>query len=288
MTSNQATLWDVPSTPLQASEAGPTLSGSQDGPTIYPCGRDRAHANLSARQAREKGLLTSGTYGPHSAGLSSSAALQSSLESRLVERTALSGSPLYRLTWKRLVMPSLRSVLVQRVSGLRTKEKGCTGWPTPNAGPQNDSDSTWRERRELLKEKHGNGNGFGMNLGMASTLAGWATPRKSDESTRRMSDAWDGHDIVCQAQLAGWPTPMAGTPAQNGNSEAGNTDSSRLTVSLTPGPASNGLNAPTESAAPLNACLSRWLMGFPPEWDYAAIEAHRCFGRQRKGKRQGQ
>ena len=34
------------------------------------------------------------------------------------------------------------------------------------------------------------------------------------------------------AYLAGWPTPMAGTPAQNGNNEAGNTDSSRKTVAL--------------------------------------------------------
>ena len=34
------------------------------------------------------------------------------------------------------------------------------------------------------------------------------------------------------AWLAGWPTPMAGTPAQNGNNAAGNTDSSRRTVAL--------------------------------------------------------
>jgi hypothetical protein len=31
---------------------------------------------------------------------------------------------------------------------------------------------------------------------------------------------------------SGWPTPMAGTPAQNGNNEAGNNDSSRKTVAL--------------------------------------------------------
>jgi hypothetical protein len=34
------------------------------------------------------------------------------------------------------------------------------------------------------------------------------------------------------AWLAGWPTPMAGTPAQNGNNPAGNTDSSRKTMAL--------------------------------------------------------
>lgn len=34
---------------------------------------------------------------------------------------------------------------------------------------------------------------------------------------------------------SGWPTPMAGTPAQNGYNEAGNTDSSRQTVDLVAG-----------------------------------------------------
>lgn len=37
------------------------------------------------------------------------------------------------------------------------------------------------------------------------------------------------NDLV---QLAGWPTPMAGTPAQNGNNAAGNNDSSRKTVDV--------------------------------------------------------
>ena len=34
------------------------------------------------------------------------------------------------------------------------------------------------------------------------------------------------------AYMTGWPTPMADTPAQNGNNEAGNNDSSRKTVAL--------------------------------------------------------
>ena len=43
-------------------------------------------------------------------------------------------------------------------------------WPTPNAGPQNDTDPNWEKRRAECKERHGNGNGFGMTLGMAATL----------------------------------------------------------------------------------------------------------------------
>ncbi len=48
-----------------------------------------------------------------------------------------------------------------------------TAWPTPNAGPQNDSDQNWQKRREICKAKHGN-NGFGLTLGMAATA--WPTP----------------------------------------------------------------------------------------------------------------
>lgn len=46
-----------------------------------------------------------------------------------------------------------------------------TGWPTPNAGPQNDTDTKWQDRRKKLAEKYGN-NGFGMTLGMAVLLVG--------------------------------------------------------------------------------------------------------------------
>jgi len=38
--------------------------------------------------------------------------------------------------------------------------------------------------------------------------------------------------LAHQAALAGWPTPMAGTPAQKGYNAAGTTDSSRKTVNL--------------------------------------------------------
>jgi hypothetical protein len=63
-------------------------------------------------------------------------------------------------------------------------------WPTPNAGPQNDTDTNWQKRREELKAKHMNGNGFGLTLGMAATLAAWATPTTRDHK-----------DGACQEQL---------------------------------------------------------------------------------------
>ena len=81
-------------------------------------------------------------------------------------------------------------------------------------------------------------------------------------SARRTSDS--EHSLV----PSGWPTPMAGTPAQNGNNEAGNNDSSRKTVALSgwPTPTSrdhkDGKECPN---VPLNALLGRvaWLTANP-------------------------
>ena len=49
-------------------------------------------------------------------------------------------------------------------------------------------------------------------------------------------------------KMAAWPTPMAGTPAQNGNNEAGNTDSSRKTVALVGWPTPRTVTGGAESA----------------------------------------
>jgi hypothetical protein len=50
-----------------------------------------------------------------------------------------------------------------------------------------------------------------------------------------MGETRHGSNLNDFAMLAGWPTPMAGTPAQNGNNAAGNNDSSRKTVAVCQG-----------------------------------------------------
>jgi len=113
-------------------------------------------------------------------------------------------------------------------------------------------------------------------------------------------------DLAMVAQMAGWPTPMAGTPAQNGNNAAGNNDSSRRTEELagwlTPsanedaagtengkmqamlshqalltGSTANGTNAVTARHAGyrLNPLFSLWLMGYPAEWGYCGVRGTR-------------
>ena len=98
-----------------------------------------AHASLSAKQAKEQGLLTSGTFGLISITSLSSVALRSSLVNRLQAKMASHGSTLYTLTWKERVTPQQLSIYALRASVPRTKGKDCIGWATPTTRAHRDT-----------------------------------------------------------------------------------------------------------------------------------------------------
>lgn len=136
-----ATYADLTSaTSLPASASGALRFAALDGLTIVQFGQVLAPANLSARQAKELGLLTSGICGPRSSTSSRSADLQQSLASRLQALTASLGSTLYKLIWKPRSTPSGRPICALRASVPRTSDSDCTGWPTPTCPMKNDSD----------------------------------------------------------------------------------------------------------------------------------------------------
>ncbi len=271
--SSPKTLKATPSaTSSPGSADGAWRSASPAGPTTGPCGPGAARASRSAPQARGAASTTSATSGPSSAASSGSAALQSSLESRLRARLAGRGSTLYALTWKGWDMASELQTCALRASAPRTS---------------------------------GNGSG-------GEGSVGWPTPRVSDfkgadpaRSENRSGARHSGDRLATVVMMAGWPTPMAGTPAQAGYNEAGNTDSSRKMVALCGGlVAGHGLRLPEEWSGParithlgalqtgcdagmtgggqLNPAHSRWLMGFPPAWDACAPTATPSSRRSRR------
>lgn len=120
---------------LPESEDGATPSGSPDGLTTDQSGRDHAHANLSARQAKAMGFTISGTSGQTSSDSLKSADLQCFLANRLQAHLAGIGSAAYSLTWKAHPMQSRVPICALRARERRTTDPGYifSGWPTPGA-----------------------------------------------------------------------------------------------------------------------------------------------------------
>jgi hypothetical protein len=190
-----------------ALESGHTRFAEPDGLTIDLFGPVPARANLSARQAKELGFLTSGTFGPLGHGSSASAALQSSLESRLRAKTSILGSTLFKLTWKRWVTPSGVSRSRLRASVLRTSATERTSWPTPTTRDHKDGSECANVPLNAL-------------LGRVAWLASWPTPTvgnsmgsQSFEGLSATGKTADGRKVSVSlnhvATFASWPTPCA-------------------------------------------------------------------------------
>ena len=153
---------------------GVTRFNSPNGQNQNPSGLALVRADLSARQAKEKGLLTSATFGPLSSGSSTSAALQSSLVNRLRASLDVNGSPEYALTWKEWPMASGVPICALRASAHRTSDSGFTGWPTPIVNDELGSTHCYGKKVEGQERKR-----F-LKLPGAALLAGWATPTTRD------------------------------------------------------------------------------------------------------------
>lgn len=194
---------------------------------------------LPAVSAGTNGPLTRGTFGRTFLGSSASAALQSSLENRLVERMERFGSPEYELVWKSRPMALGRPILQRQASRHPTSDNGSGGWPTPqvcqgpNAGRNRGKDWGGERRRLTAQSVEGIMIGAGWSTPKANgrtgeckhgeggadlqTMAGWATPKdrdyRSESATQEnLEKQWThprGKDLNKQAtHLVGWSTPQ--------------------------------------------------------------------------------
>ncbi len=203
-------------TSSQASVCGRIPCVEVDGRMIDPYGRDPVLASLSARQAKEKGLMTSGTYGLTGFTSSISSALGLFLANRLRVKTASLGSTLFKLIWKERITPSGQSICALRASVRRTSGNDSTllgNWRTPSAS---DPVGGVMEIRQGCAGKY--------KLRDEAHLAHWATPRTMDVST----ESWEtktarnvrhlaegktkgvgGMTLPMMSDMAGWPTPIS-------------------------------------------------------------------------------
>ena len=294
------TTWpDTPSAiSLPVSADGHSPSETLGGPTIDQSGREVARVSLSPRQAEERGLLTSGTYGPTSTTSSASAALASSLVSRLKQQLTTAGSTLFNLTWKEKATPSGRSVCLLRASALRTSGSDCGGlpkratgegrhgsnlddfvmlthWPSPTVGNATGSQAA---KDASSTGRRPDGSKATVSLNAVSRMAGWPTPCSQDGPNGGPDQGIDR--LPGAASLVSpWATPTtrdwkAGSAIQNFkprtcqlNDQVLITEPARLTVF---GEMLTGSSAGMESGGQLNPEHSRWLMGFPPAWESCA------------------
>ena len=223
-------------------------SDSRCGRTIDLFGQGAVPASHSAPRGSKKAQTTPGISGPNLSDLSPSAILQQSLENRLRANLEGSGSQLFALKWKHWGMQSGRPICALRASGRRTSGSDCGSWPTPRVGGQSGT------------AEHGDLEGV-------ANLASWATPKVATGKYQYSSGDHDKKvlNLEGQVELASWPTPMAGTPAQKGYNEAGNTDASRKVVALaswaTPTTRDHKDGASTLENTPVNALLGRQVLG---------------------------
>jgi hypothetical protein len=207
-----------------ASVGGLSPSESPAGRMTDLFGQDLVPASPSAQQAKARRPMTSATCGLSGFLSSPSAALQSSLESRLKRRLDGAGSTLFSLTWRRKATPAGRPYYQLAASGLRTSASEHGSWPTPRT--RDDLPETveaWSQRNAEKKAQNPNLGSVHKALNIVAQLASWPTPvaqpangepedflrRKRESVARGNSMGICLTDLQMVAKLAAWPTPDA-------------------------------------------------------------------------------
>lgn len=267
-------------TSLQGSADGVLPCASQECQTLSDAGPEARPASRLAQLESNSANLISATLPQHLLVSSLSAALQCSLENRLRQRLQSTGSMIYLLSWKLKHTPAGRQYC-QRVASVR-RTNGIDFslvlfyWNTPAASD-------------------GNRGGTGITAGMTGSslsqlakTAAWPTTIANAWKHPGNQGRQGGDNIQTAVQKAAWPTSTANDHKGSGPTvirkdgkdrtfsrldyatEQGIKKPIRITDS---GQLLIGSSARMESSGQLNPEHSRWLMGFPPEWDACAVMA---------------
>jgi hypothetical protein len=243
-----------------ASADGRSRFDSPDGQTTDLFGPVPHLANLSARQAEELGLLTSGTYGPLTSISSRSSALQDSMESRL--RRLLTGSVSCEVIWKRWITPwgqclSKPRAQVRTISGI-----AISLWPTmtSNAPARDGYNEAANSAGQVAIRK--------ILIGLyptATTPSGGQTNPHGTSMAGKWPDGTKAQVTLQSVVIALWSTIRASDGEKGGPNMSFGSGGSPLPSQVST--VANTSNPPTENGGgSLHPEFAGWEMGYPPVW----------------------
>jgi hypothetical protein len=223
-------------------------SGLPGGVTNDQFGPAPVHVSRFRALEAEKAMPMNDISGPLFTASSPSAGLQWSLENKLQVRMDVNGCPEFALTWKQWDMPAGPPIFALRALERRTGVSGSIGWPTPRT--QDTNNETWETKRAR--------NARHLAAGKTKGVGGMTLP-------------------MAAAQILGWPTPTVndsrgGRNRTSGRSNPNSKHHDGITLAdVTHGLKQSSSNVRTDSGGLLlNPAHSRWLMGFPAEWEDCA------------------
>jgi hypothetical protein len=244
---------------LQAFPAGRTLLTLLASLGTAKSGRGVAPASRSRVPAPKLAAPIPAIFGRRGIASSVSAALQSSLVSRLKARLDTGGSTVFAMTWKETVTPSGRSVSLLRASARSIADSESGSWPTPDTAQGGAASPELIAKRALRGQKTTKRLSMFANLAQDdgaprktpsspetactewSVPASWPTPQAKEQQDtpekKRARGSHDGLNLSVAAQMTTWPTPRAedseSTGAHRGAPDT-LTSASRLTPWATP------------------------------------------------------